>query len=203
MVKAYIGVTDGDWYRFLAESDATEVNFWQPSGGGRFAAIPAGAPFLFKTHYNDSLSNRIVGGGFLSGWAPLTVSRAWEFFGEDNGCATGAEMRTRIAKYRRSRAGAGNPEVGCIMLRDVRFFAPEAAPAAHLTGMRTSCEARPTTSPRNRAATWSSSSPPCWPATSPRQMRTPLQRPTSVERAVFGAPIAGCCCVLLRLVSEQ
>src|SRR6478752_6777089 len=93
-VLAYVGVTDWDWYRFLHERQATEVNFWQPSGGRRFSAIPQGAPFLFKTHYSHG--NRIVGGGFLSGWAALTMSRAWEFFGEENGCASLPEMRQRI-----------------------------------------------------------------------------------------------------------
>jgi len=126
-VKVYVGVTDGDWYRFLAARGATEVNFWQPSGGRRFGAIPQGAPFLFKSHYPH---NRIVGGGFLSGWASLTVSRAWEFFGEDNGCATEAEMRQRIAKYRRSRVTEADPEVGCVMLRDVAFFPSDQAPDA-------------------------------------------------------------------------
>jgi putative restriction endonuclease len=61
-VLGYVGVTDWDWYRFLQARAATEVNFWQPSGGRRFGAIPADAPFLFKTHYSDG--NRIVGAGF-------------------------------------------------------------------------------------------------------------------------------------------
>lgn len=131
-MRAYVGVTDGDWYRFLAARGATEVNFWQPSGGRRFAAIEPGSLFLFKTHYRDPLGSRIVGGGFLSGWAPLPVSRAWEFFGEGNGTATEAEMRERIRKYRRNAPGTGagvtaDPEVGCIMLRHVRFLPPEQA----------------------------------------------------------------------------
>jgi len=105
------------------------VNFWQPSGGRRFGAIPSGAPFLFKTHYSHG--NRIVGGGFLSGWASLPMSRAWEFFGLDNGCASLGQMRQRIGKYRgRLDGGRGDPEIGCIMLRDVRFFDPEEAMAA-------------------------------------------------------------------------
>ena len=78
-LRAYVGVTDWDWYQFLRARGSTEVNFWQPSGGRRFGAIPQGAPFLFKTHYSHG--NRIVGGGFLSGWASLPMSRAWEFFG--------------------------------------------------------------------------------------------------------------------------
>lgn len=129
-VRAYVGVTDWEWYRFLHGRGATEVNFWQPSGGRRFGAIPEGAPFLFKSHY--SCGNRIVGGGFLSGWASLPMTRAWDFFGEDNGCATVEEMRTRIRKYRRKTLdeGGADPEIGCIMLRDVQFFDPDEAPDA-------------------------------------------------------------------------
>ena len=127
-VRAYLGVTDGGWYRYLSDRRATEVNFWQPSGSRRFSAIEQGAPFLFKSHYHDG--NRIVGGGFFSGWAALPVSRAWEFFGPDNGCSSIAEMRTRIARYNRS--GEADPEIGCVMLHDVRFFPdgqrPEAPP---------------------------------------------------------------------------
>lgn len=129
-VRAYVGVTDWDWYRFLRGRGATEVNFWQPSGGRRFGAIPQGAPFLFKSHYSHG--NRIIGGGFLSGWVSLPMTRAWEFFGEDNGRATLEEMRTRIRKYRRETGhdGGADPEIGCIMLRDVRFFDPAEAPDA-------------------------------------------------------------------------
>jgi putative restriction endonuclease len=125
-VRAYVGVTDWDWYRFLHARGATEVNFWQPSGGRRFGAIPPGAPFLFKTHYSHG--NRIVGSGFLSGWASLPMSRAWEFFGEDNGCASLPEMRSRIGRYRgKLDDGRDDPEIGCIMLRDVRFVDPDQA----------------------------------------------------------------------------
>ena len=121
VVRAYVGVTDWDWYQFLHDRGATEVNFWQPSGGRRFGAIPQAAPFFFKTHYSHG--NRIVGAGFLSGWASLPMSRAWEFFGKSNGCSTEAEMRARIHKYRNRVAGEDHdPEIGCIMLRDVRFF---------------------------------------------------------------------------------
>lgn len=130
-MRAYVGVTDGDWWRHLAVRASTEVNFWQPSGGGRrFGALPQGAPFLFKSHYGDPVGNRIVGAGFFSGWASLRVSQAWEFFGEDNGCSSIAEMRARIASYRRSTAVDEDPEIGCIMLRDVQFFPPDQAPPA-------------------------------------------------------------------------
>lgn len=33
-MRAFVGVTDGDWFRFLrARPELDEVNFWQPGGG--------------------------------------------------------------------------------------------------------------------------------------------------------------------------
>jgi len=125
-MRAWVGVTDGDWYRYLSERNATEVNFWQPSGGREFRAIERGAPFLFKSHYHDG--NKIVGGGFFSGWAALPMSRAWEFFGHENGCTSINEMRARITKY--NRTADPDPEIGCIMLYDVLFFRSTAQPEA-------------------------------------------------------------------------
>jgi putative restriction endonuclease len=124
-VRAYIGVTDGDWYRFLADRPGlAEVNFWQPSGRYEFHAITPGEPFFFKTHYPD---NRVVGGGFFSGSVRLPVSEAWGLFGEANGVSSLAEMRTRIGRYRRTAIGAADdPVIGCLFLRDVRFFPPDA-----------------------------------------------------------------------------
>lgn len=125
-MRIYVAVTDGDWYRYLSSRGATEVNFWQPSGGPRFGAVERGAPFLFKSHYRDG--NRIVGGGFFTDWVSLPMSRAWEFFGHDNGCSSLAEMSARIRKYHPT--DAVDPEIGCIMLGDVRFFPADEQPEA-------------------------------------------------------------------------
>lgn len=39
-MKAYVGVTDFDWYELLASgSGLDEVNFWQPGGSRRFQAV--------------------------------------------------------------------------------------------------------------------------------------------------------------------
>lgn len=124
-MRAYVGVTDSGWYRQLRERGATEVNFWQPSAGHPFKAISQGAPFLFKTHYRGTPSHRIVGIGFFSGWARLPVSQAWDFFGLNNGCQSLEEMRSRIAHYRRGPITELDPQIGCIMLRDVSFLEPE------------------------------------------------------------------------------
>jgi putative restriction endonuclease len=118
-------VTDNDWYRFLADRpEVTEVNFWQPSGGREFRILAPGEPFFFKTH---SPHNRVVGGGFFSDSARLRVSEAWELFAEANGVGSVEHMKARIGRYRRTPIGSGgDPVIGCLFVRDVRFFPADA-----------------------------------------------------------------------------
>ena len=148
-VRAYVGVTDGNWYRFLADRPGvTEVNFWQPSGAREFRVLAPGEPFFFKTHYPH---NRLVGGGFFSDSARLPVSEAREFFGEANGVASVEEMRARIGRYRRVPIGIGeDPEIGCLFVRDVRFFPDDALRIRRRSSPATSCRARATTWPIRR-----------------------------------------------------
>ncbi|MGH3646304.1 MAG: HNH endonuclease [Micromonosporaceae bacterium] len=122
-MRAFVGVTDGEWYRFLAARPyLNEVNFWRPSGTATFRALVVGEPFLFKTHYPH---NRIVGGGFYADFVHLLASEAWGLFGEGNGAESFDDMRRRIARYRREPVGAEDLVVGCVMLRDVQFFPPD------------------------------------------------------------------------------
>jgi putative restriction endonuclease len=77
-LKAFVGVTDNDWFNFLAGLQGIdEVNFWQPSGGRLFKALNPGDPFLFKLHGRDS---PIAGGGFFAHSTLLPVSLAWDAF---------------------------------------------------------------------------------------------------------------------------
>lgn len=122
-MNAFVGITDHDWYQLLARCpDLEEVNFWQPSGRGRFGALQPGELFLFKLHA-PRLS--IVGGGFFAHATLLPVSLAWEAFAEANGARSLAEMRARIERYRRAPS---RPEddytIGCILLEQP-FFLPE------------------------------------------------------------------------------
>lgn len=125
LVRAYVGVTDDRWYEFLrARPHLSEVNFWRPSGAG-FQALRTGEPFLFKTH---APHDALVGGGFLSRAVKLSLSEAWGLFGEANGVASFEEMRAAIAKYRRHPLGPlEDPEIGCVLLRDVFFVPPHEA----------------------------------------------------------------------------
>jgi putative restriction endonuclease len=85
--------------------------------------LTAGEPFFFKT---DDPHNRIVGGGFYSGFAALRISEAWELFADANGAASMEQMRQRVGRYRREPIVPGeDPEIGCVFVRDVRFLRAE------------------------------------------------------------------------------
>lgn len=120
-MKAFIAVTDNEWFRFLSGLPRLdEVNFWQPSGGRSFRALQPGEPLLFKLHHPE---NFIVGGGFFAGHSILPCSLAWDAFGQKNGVSTLEEMRQRIERYRRTRPEPGEDyEVGCILLGQPFFF---------------------------------------------------------------------------------
>ncbi|MHB1430529.1 MAG: HNH endonuclease [Streptosporangiaceae bacterium] len=119
-MRSYVAVTDSDWYSFLAgQPGLAEVNFWRPKDTRQFNAIGVGEPFFFKS---KAPHNRIVGGGFYSSSVNLRLSEAWEWFGQANGVASLAEMRTRIARYRPIGPGE-DPVIGCLFIRDPVFFA--------------------------------------------------------------------------------
>lgn len=120
-MKLWVGVTDGDWYRFLSQRPyLDEVNFWQPGGNREFNALSPGEMFLFKLHYPE---NVIVGGGFFATSSILPCSLAWDTFGEKNGAPTFSEMRRRIERYRRSSPEPHEDyKVGCIILEQPFFL---------------------------------------------------------------------------------
>lgn len=121
-MKAFVAVTDSDWFDFLSRQPGIdEVNFWRPGGSGEFKALSLGGPLLFKLHWPQ---NFIVGGGFFASYSRLPVSIVWETFGVKNGAASYAEMRARIEHYRRI---APSPRedftIGNIVLQEP-FFLP-------------------------------------------------------------------------------
>jgi SOS-response transcriptional repressor LexA len=61
-MRIFVGVTDGDWYRFLRDQpQLDEVNFSQPSGAVPFRALDPGDLFLFKLHYPQNvIGNDVV-----------------------------------------------------------------------------------------------------------------------------------------------
>jgi putative restriction endonuclease len=119
-VRLVIAVTDGDWFNHLRmKFELSEVNLWAP-GAAPFKALRPGEFFFFKLH---APLNFIVGGGVFAYASTIPCSLAWEAFREGNGAATFAEMRRRIAKYRKTDPSAREDFViGCRILTQPFFF---------------------------------------------------------------------------------
>lgn len=98
-MKIYIGITDNNWYNYLANIQPDEVNFWQPGGKQVFKILEPNGLFLFKLH---SPLNYIAGGGFFVGHAFLPISLAWEAFENKNGTSDYFSFRQAIYKYRQT-----------------------------------------------------------------------------------------------------
>jgi putative restriction endonuclease len=124
-MRAYVGVTDRDWFEsLLRQPDLDEVNFWQPGGQRHFSALARGELFLFKLH---SPNNFVVGGGLFSYSTLLQTSMVWEAFMEKNGAKSLSEMRIRIEKYRkRSETKYEDYVIGNILLSRPFFFSRDA-----------------------------------------------------------------------------
>lgn len=123
-MRAFVGVTDRQWFEFLrARPHIEELNFWQPSGRGRFRALQPGELFLFKLH---APWNAVVGGGTFLWDDRVPAWFAWEAFEEKNGAASFEDMRRRIERYRRAPISAtGVEEVGCVVVGEPFFFDEE------------------------------------------------------------------------------
>jgi putative restriction endonuclease len=121
-MKAFIAVTDSDWFEFLSRRpDLDEVNFWRPGGSASFKALSLGGPMLFKLHWPD---NFIVGGGFFASFSRLPVSIAWDAFGVKNGAPNFPEFRARIERLKKIKPNPREDyQIGNIVLQDP-FFLP-------------------------------------------------------------------------------
>jgi len=120
-MKFYLGVTDNNWFNYLATINPEDVNFWQPGGNSTFKVLTPGSPFLFKL---KSPINAIGGIGFFSSHTFLPVSIAWDTFGKNNGCNSFQELQRMILQYRQNRVDI-NPTIGCIVLTNPIFFEKE------------------------------------------------------------------------------
>ncbi|MCX6141318.1 MAG: HNH endonuclease [Candidatus Kapabacteria bacterium] len=118
-MKLYLGVTDRHWYNHLAAQNppVSEVNFWKPGGGG-FAALDPGCPFVFKL---KAPVNKIAGVGFFHSYTRLPLRLAWETFTIQNGRDTYEQFNDAISKYNKHAASALT-EVGCVLLESPVFF---------------------------------------------------------------------------------
>lgn len=123
--KGYIGLTDPDWYKFLAaQPRVDEVNFWQPHGNRAFRVLRQSDPFFFKLR---APHKAIAGFGFFERYESLPAWLAWECFGEMNGAPDFESMVDRILRLRgedSQTSRSGDFQIGCIMVTAPVFFAP-------------------------------------------------------------------------------
>lgn len=120
-MKLYVGITDCDWFRFLRDCNAREMNFWRPRNKSNFGAIQPGELFLFKSRYP---SNKIMGGAFFVRHTTLPLDLAWATFGEANGMPSFQEFRAKISVLRGDTEH--NPIIGCTVLTDPFYLFDDA-----------------------------------------------------------------------------
>ena len=116
----YVGITDENWFQFLASHDFDEVNFWRPRDQSRFRAIPTGAPFLFKLKKPKDV---IVGVAYFAAFRKLPVPMAWDAFGIENGAPSyEAFVRSLGRLSKEAPTSVLDREIGCIILTEPTFF---------------------------------------------------------------------------------
>lgn len=120
-MKLFVGVTNNEWFRFLAERNPDEVNFWRPRSQSDFKALRPGDIFLFKLH---SPLDFIAGGGVFLRHTFLPMSLAWQAFGEKNGVADAESFERRILEHRSPAELAR--QLGCTILVEPFFWQREA-----------------------------------------------------------------------------
>lgn len=121
MPRIFVGVTDNDWFDFLAaRTDVDEVNFWQPSGQSQFRALQPGDLFLFKL---KGERNAIAGGGWFVWSTLMPLSYAWSAFAEKNGAPSLDALRPKLVSLRTdAEIGQDDFQIGCILLARPFFF---------------------------------------------------------------------------------
>jgi putative restriction endonuclease len=110
-MKLYVGITDGNWFRYLRSTHADEMNFWRPSSTSQFKALQPGELFLFKSKYPH---HRIIGGAFFVRHTTLSLDLAWKAFGTANGTDSLDKLRRMIQGHRKNNDF--NPIIGCTIL---------------------------------------------------------------------------------------
>lgn len=127
-LRAAVANTDERWFNYFARAGLPrvidEVNFWRPvSQGQRFNVVDVGGPIFFRL---KAPRRAIAGYGFFAGSSEMTVSMAWEIFGEKNGDPTYSSFIGRIAAYRqrfgRESNGIDSQRITCLVLRNAVFL---------------------------------------------------------------------------------
>jgi putative restriction endonuclease len=120
-MKLYVGITDGEWFRYLRSARADEMNFWRPRATSQFKALEPGELFLFKSKYSH---HRIIGGAFFVRHTTLSLDLAWKAFGAANGTDSLEKLRWMIQGHRKD--SEFNPIIGCTILTQPFYLEDDA-----------------------------------------------------------------------------
>ena len=120
-MKLYVGVTDENWFNYLRDLNAEEVNFWRPTAKTAFKVLAPGELFLFRLRAPKRV---IVGGGTFVTYSRLPLSVAWDSFAEKNGTANVETLQLLINKYRQGYKLPVDPDplIGCVILNNTFFL---------------------------------------------------------------------------------
>ena len=133
-MRAYVGVTDGRWYRFLAARPERDGSQFLASGGGHaFRALEPGEPFFFKTHYPH---NRIVAAVFSAGSCPCGFRRRGNCWAGETARPAWRRLRAQIGRYRKAPIGAAKTRrsAACFCATPAFFPGATAAPPPGFAG---------------------------------------------------------------------
>lgn len=120
-MRYWVGLTDRQWFDYLAAMPAAEeINFWQPTIS-RPVTLDFGSPWLFKLHASEG--GWIVGGGYFAHWTTMTPRFAWQLFQVRNGTQDLASLVQRLAYYRREPVDPDTYQIGAANLVQP-FFLP-------------------------------------------------------------------------------
>jgi len=115
--------TDQRWFEHFRPTDelrfVDEVNFWRPAAQSEFRALLPGQPFFFRL---KSPMNAIAGFGFFALSRTMSVSMAWDAFGEKNGDPTQERFARRLLEYRKRLDRSPDAALTCLVLRDAVFL---------------------------------------------------------------------------------
>jgi len=119
-MKFFVGVTNNEWFEYLAARQPDEVNFWRPRSQFQVRALKAGELFLFKLH---APFNFIVGGGIYVKHAFFPLPFAWRAFGEKNGASDYETFERMIFGHRLPEER--DLDLGCTVLVQPFFWPRE------------------------------------------------------------------------------
>lgn len=121
-MKGYIGVTAREWFTYLSNSNGmNEVNFWRKNTNN-FNVLTTGEPFYFlvKNEIGVRGERAVLGKATFERFEVLTVSEAWNKYGNGNGDESKDSFIARMNEM--FETDTNNGQIGCIILSDFKPF---------------------------------------------------------------------------------